>query len=117
MDLPDIFCSLGSLIAEGRLPRESEQGGSHNNWVAFTDFLSSQGLIIKATFMLVAVSVYGTEESSTSACKPRESNLLLTRQASVLFLLSILLPVFFTLGPPHTATPSNIAQVGFCLLR
>merc|ERR1719189_1134626 len=27
MDLPDIFCSLGSLIAEGRLPRESEQGG------------------------------------------------------------------------------------------
>jgi len=66
--------------------------------------------------MLVAVSVYGTEESSTSACKPRESNLLLTRQASVLFLLSIFLPVFFTLGPPQTATPSNVAQVGFCLL-
>jgi len=27
VDLPDIFCSLGSLIAEGRLPREWEQGG------------------------------------------------------------------------------------------
>jgi len=69
-----------------------------NHWVTLADLFSSQSLIIKCTLMLVRVTVYGTEQSSATASETCEANLLLTREASVLLLLALLVSVVARVG-------------------
>jgi len=66
---------------------------SNNHGIAFTDLLSAQSLVIEVTLMFVAVSMNGTEEATTAAGEPGQSNLLLTGQTAVLLLLPVLLAV------------------------
>ena len=50
-------------------------------------------LVVKSAFVLVAVSVYGTEETSTPTGEPSQTDLLLTNKTAVLLLLPLLVPI------------------------
>ena len=52
-----------------------------------------QYLVVEVTLMFVTVSMNGAEQSSTTAGKPSQANLLLAHLTSVLLLLPVLLAV------------------------
>lgn len=65
---------------------------SHNNGVALADLLGAHGLVVEAAVVLVAVSMYGAEETAAPAGEPGQPHLLLARLTPVLLLLPLLVP-------------------------
>lgn len=69
---------------------------SHNHWVVVPDLLLAHGVVVEGAVVLIAISMNGAEEISTSAGEACEPKLFLTAQATVfLGLLSRNRLIFF----------------------
>lgn len=67
---------------------------SNHDWIITSNFRRAELPIVERAFVLITVSMYRAEETTTSALEAGQSNFLTAGRTSILFLLAVLITVF-----------------------